>query len=100
MSVTGDHPPLPGSGAKHVTVDQPCERVRRLRHAVVERIKEPDILAGVARRGGDAVESVRLPGEDRAEIDDRNLRGGGGVVAYAVFLEQVHALLQLVPNGL
>src|SRR5712691_4068684 len=37
---------------------------QRLGHAVVQRIKEPDILAGVARRGRDAPESTGRAAKD------------------------------------
>ncbi len=35
---------------------------QRLGHAMVQRIKEPDILASVAHGGGEVAESIRLAG--------------------------------------
>ena len=76
----GMEPPRGGKGA----IDH------RLGHAMVQRIEEPDILAGVARRGGDAPERARLAGENRGEIDDRDLRGRVGAVADRMLFKQVH----------
>ena len=69
-----------GEGALH----------QRFRHAVIGRVEEADILAGVAHHRGGAVEGAGLAGEAGPEIDQRDLRRGRGIIAHRMFLEQIH----------
>src|SRR6266851_10102446 len=48
------------------------------------------MLAGMAHLRRDVGKGARRAGEDRAEIDDRDLRRGGMVILDAKLLEQVH----------
>ena len=63
---------------------------QRLGHAVPGGVEEPDILAGIADIRREAAERAGLAGEERTEIDDRDLRRRRFRVLDAEFLEQVH----------
>src|SRR5207302_6823859 len=62
----------------------------RIGHAMVQRVEEADILAGMPRQLGGAVESAGLAGEAGPEIDDRDLRRGRGIIFDALLLKQIH----------
>ena len=64
-------------------------------------VEETDLLAGVPDGGGEALQRAEFAGEDRAEIDHRDLRRRRVVILDAELLEQIHRdRLPLLKPGL
>ena len=62
----------------------------RFGHAMPGGIEEADLLAGMPDRGGEALQRARRTGEDRGEIEYRDLRRRRVVILDPEFLEQIH----------
>src|SRR6516165_1433274 len=65
-----------------------------VRDAVVQRVKEPDILAGMRNLGRDVLERSWHTGEIGAVIDDRDQCGGGVIISDRLLFEEVHSFLR------
>ena len=71
------------------------------RNGVVQRIEEPDLLAGMPQLTRKSRQRACLAGKKRPEIDDRDLRRRRGVILDPEFLEQIHPVaLRLRRGGL
>ena len=65
----------------------------RLRHPMVQRIEEPDRLAGMTHIDRQALQRARLAGEIRAIVDHGNRSARRRGIPHRVLLEQMHPLL-------
>ena len=70
-----------------------------LRHAMIERVEEPDMLAGVPHLDRHPGQRAGLAGEGRPEIDHRDLRRRLRVVPHRVLLEEMHRSPPIPPAG-
>src|SRR5262249_934805 len=71
-----------------------------VRDAMVQRVKEPDILAGMRNFRRDTLERPEGPGEIGSIIDDRDQPGGSFTVPDPLLFEEMHPFLRAVQSYL
>ena len=64
-----------------------------VRNSVIQRVKEPDVLASVGDCAGYAFERPGLAGEIGAIVDDRDGLGRCHVIPDGQFLKEMHDVL-------